>query len=115
MTHHHHDHDAAVRTYRGPGILTILSVLVLLLAAVAGGLWVSHSGSATDREDQERATVRTKNLADLRAADQTALTTCGWSDKAKGIIRIPVTRAMELVMPELNARSTKGASSQTQQ
>jgi len=115
MTHHHHDHDAAVRTYRGPGILTILSVLVLLLAAVAGGLWVSHSGSATDREDQERAAVRTKNLADLRVADQTALTTYVWSDKAKGIIRIPVTRAMELVMPELNARSTKGSSSQTQQ
>jgi glutathione-regulated potassium-efflux system ancillary protein KefC len=87
----------------------------LLLAAVAGGLWVSHSGSATDREDQERAAVRTKNLADLQAADQTALTTYGWSDKAKGIIRIPVTRAMELVMPELNARSTKGSSSQTQQ
>jgi hypothetical protein len=82
---------------------------------VAGGLWVSHSGSATDREDQERAAVRTKNLADLQAADQTALTTYGWSDKAKGIIRIPVTRAMELVMPELNARSTKGSSSQTQQ
>lgn len=115
MTHHHHDHDAAVRTYRGPGTLTILSVLVLLLAAVAGALWVSHSGSATDREDQERAAVRTKNLADLRAADQTALTTYGWSDKAKGIIRIPVTRAMELVMPELNARSTKGAPSQNQQ
>lgn len=115
MTHHHHDHDAAVRTYRGPGILTIFSVLVLLLAAVAGALWVSHSGSATDREDQERSAVRTQNLADLRAADQTALTTYGWSDKAKGIIRIPVTRAMELVMPELNARSTKGASSQSQQ
>jgi hypothetical protein len=115
MTHHHHDHDAAVRTYRGPGILTILSVLVLLLAAVAGALWVSHSGSATDREDQERAAVRTKNLADLRAADQTALTTYGWSDKAKGIIHIPVTRAIELVMPELNARSTKGTPSQTEQ
>ena len=115
MTHHHHDHDAVVRTYRGPGILTILSVLVLLLAAVAGALWVSHSGSATDREDQERAAVRTKNLADLRAADQTALTTYGWNDKAKGIVRIPVTRAMELVLPELNARAAKGAPSQTQQ
>jgi flagellar basal body-associated protein FliL len=115
MTHHHHDHDTVVRTYRGPGILTIISVLVLLLAAVAGALWISHSGSATEREDQERAAVRTKNLADLRAADQTALTTYGWSDKAKGIIHIPVTRAMELVVPELNSRSTKGASSQTQQ
>jgi hypothetical protein len=115
MTHHHHDHDAVVRTYRGPGILTILTVLVLLLAAVAGALWISHSGSATEREDQERAAIRTKNLADLRAADQTALTTYGWSDKAKGIIHIPVTRAMEIVVPELNARSTKGAFSQTQQ
>ena len=115
MTHHHHDHDAVVRTYRGPGILTILSVLVLLLAAVAGALWVSHSGSATEREDEERSAVRTKNLADLRSADQTALTTYGWNDKAKGIVRIPVARAMELVVPELNARGAKGASSQTQQ
>lgn len=114
MTHHHHDHAEVARTYRGPGIVTILSVLALLLAAVAGAVWISHSGSATEREDQERSAVRAKNLADLRAADQTALTTYGWNDKSRGIVRIPVDRAMELVVPELNARAAKGTPSQTQ-
>lgn len=115
MTHHHHDHDAVRRTYRGPGFLRLLSVLALLLVALAGALWLIRPESATEREDQERAAVRTKNLADLRAADQTALTTYGWNDRAKGIVRIPVGRAMELMVPELNARAAKGATSQTQQ
>jgi hypothetical protein len=82
-------------------------VLILLLAAVIGGLWLNRSDSATETEDANRAAVRTKNLADLQAADANALTTDGWNDQTKGIIHIPITKAMELVLPSLQASANK--------
>jgi hypothetical protein len=46
--------------------------------------------------DQARAELRRKNLMELRADNQAALTSYGWIDPAKGIVRLPVQRAMEL-------------------
>jgi flagellar basal body-associated protein FliL len=113
MTHHHHDHDTAgQKPRRKYGFWTVFLVLVVLLVAILGAVWVNTSSeSATEREDAERGVERSKNLATLQAADQATLTTYGWNDKAKGVVRIPVDRAMDLVIPEINARSTKAASS----
>ena len=47
-----------------------------------------------------RAAERAKALADTRAADQAALTTYGWQDKDRKIVRIPVDRAVELTLAE---------------
>jgi hypothetical protein len=111
MTHHHHDHDAvAGSSPRRYSFVAVLSVLILLAAVAAGAFfWLGGFPSATGTEDKERSAVRAKNLAELQAADQTALTTYGWADRSKGIVRIPVARAEELVIPELNARSPKTA------
>ena len=46
--------------------------------------------------DQARAEQRRKALAELRAENQAALTTYGWIDPAKGIVRLPVQRAVEM-------------------
>jgi hypothetical protein len=46
--------------------------------------------------DQVRAELRRKNLAELRADNQAALTSYGWIDPTKGIVRLPVQRAVEL-------------------
>lgn len=86
-----------------------LGVLILLLAAIAGGLWINSSETATVSEDSSRAAVRVKNLADLQAADSNALTTYGWNDQSKGIVHIPITKAMELVLPSLQASVNKGS------
>ncbi len=47
--------------------------------------------------DEKRITERSKALAELRAAETQALTTPGWVDKSKGIVRLPVDLAMEMV------------------
>lgn len=49
---------------------------------------------------QDRAAVRAKALAELRAAEAEALSTPAWIDQGKGIVRLPIDRAMELVLEE---------------
>jgi flagellar basal body-associated protein FliL len=97
-----HDHTPE-KPKTGSGFLLSIVLLVLLISAVIGGLFVSSSSSATENEDADRATVRLKNLAELQASDTQALTTYGWNNQAKGIVHIPITKAMELVLPALNA------------
>jgi len=89
------------------GILLWLGVLLVMLAAVLGAFWLNRTDPATESEDLERATLRTKNLIELQAADSNILSTYGWNDKAKGIVHIPVSRAMELVLPSLQATAAK--------
>jgi hypothetical protein len=39
-------------------------------------------------------------LAELRGKEQSAATTYGWVDKDKGIVRLPLERAIELTIQE---------------
>jgi hypothetical protein len=50
--------------------------------------------------DQARIDLRKKTLAELSTASAKLLNTYGWQDQAKGIVRVPVTHAMELVEQE---------------
>jgi hypothetical protein len=100
MSHDHHTSgEIPSGTHPARGILLFMTVLGLLLVAVIAGLWLNGRGTPTEIEDAARADQRLKNLAELQAADSNALTTYGWNDKAKGIVHIPVTKAMELVLP----------------
>jgi len=42
-------------------------------------------------------TAPADDLRNLRAAEQTRLTTYGWVDRKAGVVRIPIERAKELV------------------
>ena len=46
--------------------------------------------------DLVRADLRRKNLSELQAENLAALSTYAWIDRAKGIVRLPVSRALEL-------------------
>ena len=46
--------------------------------------------------DADRAAVRTKALAEIRTAEAIALTTPGWVDQARGIVRLPIATALQL-------------------
>jgi hypothetical protein len=46
--------------------------------------------------DADRAALRSKALADMRAAEATALNTAGWVDQDRGIVRLPIETAMQL-------------------
>jgi hypothetical protein len=64
---------------------------------IIGGLaWLMAQKTRPPGVDQARAELRRKNLAELRAADKIAQETYGWIDPAKGIVRLPLDRALEL-------------------
>ncbi len=48
----------------------------------------------------DRAELRRKNLADLKAANAEVLNLYAWQDQAKGVVRLPVERALELTVQE---------------
>ena len=50
--------------------------------------------------DANRAAERAKALSELRAAEAQALTTTAWIDKGKGIVRLRIEDAMNIVQRE---------------
>ena len=50
--------------------------------------------------NQARVEERKKALAELTAANEEGLHTYGWSDAARGIVRLKIDRAMELTLAE---------------
>ncbi len=45
----------------------------------------------------DRAAIRAKALDEIRAAEATALTTPGWIDQDRNIVRLPIETALQLV------------------
>lgn len=91
--------------------LTIGVVLACFLAFVAiVGLSYLKTRTSTvavdlskiDTADQWKYTEkdRTARLVELRGKELTASTTYGWVDQSAGIVRLPIDRAMELIVAE---------------
>jgi hypothetical protein len=77
-------------------------LILLLLFALAVKL-LTGLAPAPD-EDAARAAERTKAYADLQAENAKKLETYAWVDKAKGAVQVPIERAMELAIAELNSK-----------
>lgn len=64
-------------------------------------------GNATGAPDEEKwrysSEGRAGKLAELRGKEHTHATTYGWVDQKAGIVRLPVDRAVELTIRDLNA------------
>jgi hypothetical protein len=65
---------------------------------VAGLVWVMINYTRPEPLGEDRVAVRLKTLTEVRNADAEALYTSGfvWEDQTKGIVRLPITNAMEL-------------------
>ena len=68
---------------------------------MAGMVWLMQYYTRPAPLNQKRADERRKNLADLRAANVEFLNNYAWMDQPKGIVRLPVSRAMELAVQQL--------------
>ncbi len=68
---------------------------LLIVGALA---WLVIQKSRPAGVDQARVTLRTKNLAEMRALDKAAVETYGWVDQTKGLVRLPVDRATEMTI-----------------
>lgn len=64
---------------------------------VAALVWAMHRYTQPPPLGENRAEVRAKALAELRAAEVDALEHPGWVDKTKGIVRLPIETAVKLV------------------
>ena len=76
-------------------------VLVLLIGGLIALVVWQRQGIPT--YDEQRRELRLKNLAELNAENQKILTQYHWVDKSKGVVGIPIDRAMQLVLSDLQA------------
>ena len=77
--------------------------MVLLLLFVIAVKLLTGLAPAPD-EDAARAAERAKAYADLQAENAKRLENYAWVDKAKGTVQIPIDRAMDLAIAELNSK-----------
>jgi hypothetical protein len=81
--------------------LTLATGLVLVLLFCGLAWFVIQERDAIPTPDDVQKEKRVKNLADLNTANEKVLTEYRWVDKPKGIIGIPIERAMGLILADL--------------
>src|SRR5437867_7557318 len=76
---------------------------VVLLFALFGVIVLAIIGPMPRGSDYEetRAKKRMENLKTAQGDAEKALNTYAWVDKNKGVVRIPISRAMELTVADL--------------
>lgn len=90
-------------------VSTVVTILVLLLL-FAGLVWfVTYQRESIAASEPGRRELRLKNLNDLNTENQKALTSYRWIDKGKGVVGIPIDRAMELEIADLAANHPHAA------
>jgi hypothetical protein len=75
----------------------LIFALILVVAYLPNKPEALPQGTKTP---EERATI----LRELRAKETAAATSYGWVDQTKGVVRIPIERAMQLTVEELKAK-----------
>ena len=87
----------------------IITSLVMMLLFVGLAAFVISQRENIPTVDEQTAEVRLKNLAELNAENQKFLTQYHWVDKTKGVVGIPIDRAMDLVVAQLQANKPHAA------
>src|ERR1700751_2854555 len=82
-------------------------VMVLLFCGLA--FFLVLEGQSIPNADEVTAQTRLKNLADLNSENQKVLTQYHWIDKSKGVVGVPIDRAMDLVLAELQSNKPHSA------
>jgi hypothetical protein len=87
----------------------IITSLVMMLLFVGLAAFLISQRDNIPTVDEQTAEVRLKNLAELNAENQKILTQYHWIDKNKGVVGIPINRAMDLVVAQLQANKPHAA------
>jgi hypothetical protein len=84
---------------------------VVLLFAFFGllALVVLKASPRGSDYEKKRAQARMKKLEEAQKENLTALTTYAWVDKNKGVARIPINEAMQIMLVELPDKKPKAA------
>ncbi len=76
-----------------PAVLGVLGAFLIVAALVRAMVHFTQPAPL----GQERAAERAKALGELRAAETEALQHPGWLDQPKGVVRLPIDVAMQMV------------------
>jgi hypothetical protein len=76
--------------------IAVIGSFLIVIALVWAMYRYTHPAPIT----QNRIAERKKALAEIRSAEAESLNHYGWVDQAKGIVRLPIDRAMELMLQE---------------
>ena len=87
----------------------MITGLVMILLFVGLAIFLVSQRANIPTVDEQTAEVRVKNLAELNAENEKILTQYRWIDKNKGVVGIPINRAMDLVMAQLQANKPHAA------
>jgi len=79
--------------------------MLLLLLFWGANTWLTRwQGGDADPEEAQRAELRIKTLAELRADNAKKLESYAWVDRSKGSVQIPIADAMKLVLADINTQ-----------
>src|SRR5271166_5679982 len=90
-------------------LAVIITSLVMMLLFVGLAAFLISQRDNIPTVDEQTAEVRLKNLTELNAENQKFLTQYHWVDKSKGVVGIPIDRAMDLVVAQLQANKPHAA------
>ncbi len=96
--------DPKVLFIAGFGIATIIGLVVVVIGIQA---YFDHVKQQQVTEEVLRPVA--EDLVELRTTEENALNSYGYVDKESGVVRIPVSRAMELVAKEAAAGQSQYA------
>ena len=82
-----------------PGLAYMVGILGCFLIVGALG-WAIYRYTQPAPLGEDRAAVRAKALAELRAAEKEALENVAWIDQTKGLVRLRIEDAKNLVLRE---------------
>ncbi|MGB8355459.1 MAG: hypothetical protein WCD79_16295 [Chthoniobacteraceae bacterium] len=91
----------------GPAFLG--GILAFLLFGLFVLIWFRLSGK-TESFDDQRAVARAAKLDQLQKDNHEKLTSYAWVSKDKGVVQLPIDRAMEVVVADLKAKPVKASS-----
>lgn len=84
----------------------VFTAVIVILCFAAFGLlakriYVPHAADVQPVEGVLTPAERKTLLTEARAKEQAAATTYGWVDQPKGVVRLPIDRAIELTARDL--------------
>lgn len=80
--------------------LAYLAAIVGAFLIVGALVWAMHHYTQPPPLGENRAAVRKKALAEMRQTDASELSSYGWVDQAKGVVRLPISEAMKITLRE---------------
>ena len=89
----------AHQDFRSSLAIYVIGVIGSFLV-VAVLIWAMYSFTRPVPITQNRAAERKKALGEVRTAETESLNTYGWVDQPKGIVRLPVSRALEITLQQ---------------